>query len=586
MKNLSIILTSSSLILILFITTPSQAQEENKTKKTLGERFSTMAGKLMTQKSEGLSGIELNATLVSGLFDMRTEVSETKFYPPGTIEGDYAVSLTFTRFSGIGMVDLQGEITCDGEPLKPVGMGTFIKVFPTPSSTERRISIKAANGDDAEFIIKPIPEIEILNVNGQFAMPTIDLGEDLIIAFTNPPGSENTTVSVGLLSDFMGARTINYFAEVTPKEDVIKIPKESFSEAAIGAKLGGGQFNKGKNFLVLRRQSYLTGSKLGPEQRKGKLSTVALESAAYASWPVIVKGKQVEEEVLTELSFAGRFGPEKIGFEIHKPNALKGIPFSKASKFGLGTLVVDGTTFSMKTEVTNNVLDLVDYTGWSYTRYTTFKTETTVLQFPQLPAEHWNQLLEKFYTKLSALFQSKYNITFTDVNQITATKDYQFLFPINEVNDNVKVSRGYLQTRRMNPSKIGQSNTALTTVSNGENTLQRIMKEAGVDGLVNVEIHFRIGADKKKQVVLIPTVRLSIRGMDETLNNKYGIYAEGRLSFTDGVPFNEAALRNDPDVLLKILNVDRMIECIDYMISNLKKRETELGFEEIWMRKK
>ncbi|MBM3178520.1 MAG: hypothetical protein FJZ78_11010 [Bacteroidetes bacterium] len=354
-------------IFLLFLTLlPCTAQDENKKKKTLGERFSTMTGKLMTQKAEGLSGVEVNASVISGLFDMRTEASETKFYPPGTIEGDHAVALTFTKLSGIAMVDLQGKITCDGEPLKSVGLGTFIKVFPMPSYSPRRISIQAANGDEAEFLVNPVPEIEILNVNGQSVMPTIDLSEDLIIAFTNPPGSENTKVSVGLLSDFMGTRTINYFADVTAKEDVVKIPKESFNDATVSGKLGAGQFNKGKNFLVLRRQSYLTDSDLGPDQRKGKLASVTLESAAYASWPVIVKGKQVQEEVLTDLSFAGRFGPDKIGFEIHKPNARKGIPFSKASRFGLGTLVVNGTIFNLKTETTNSVWDLEDFTGWSY----------------------------------------------------------------------------------------------------------------------------------------------------------------------------------------------------------------------------
>ena len=75
----------------------SLAQEDDKTtnkkKKGIGERFSGLAGKLLTQKADNLSNVAVSTNVISGLFDMRTDATETKYYPAGTRKGDYAVSV-------------------------------------------------------------------------------------------------------------------------------------------------------------------------------------------------------------------------------------------------------------------------------------------------------------------------------------------------------------------------------------------------------------------------------------------------------------------------------------------------------------
>ena len=565
----------SSIAVFLLIPFLVLGQEENKKKKSLGERFSTMTGKLMTQKSDNLGGVSINASVVSGLFDMRTEVTETKFYPAGTREGDHAVAVTFMKASGIGMVDLQGEVTSDGEPMTPVGLGTFIKVYPEPGYLPRKLAIRSASGETATFILNPVPEIEIIGINGLTDMPIIDLAEDLTVSYINPPGSENTTVSAGLLTDFMGTRSINFFADFPAGEGTVTIPKESFSNASISGKLGAGQFNKGKNFLVLRRQVSLTDAELGPEQQKGPIASTTLQSVAYSSWPVIVKGKQ-EQGVITELSFAGKFSQEKIGYEVFKPNARTGIPFSRGSNFGLASLTVNGTLYKKETEVTSN--------SWEFgnTRYTRTTTVTTTLQFPQLPGIHWDNLLEAFYNKMTDLFREKYNIDFVAVERVTWTKDYKTLFPVEPVDTYVKLTKNYRDTRRTSPKKLGEAFAALNSSVTGENPMQLMMREAGIDGLVSVEINFRIATDKADRVVLIPSIDFAIRGMDENRDNKYGVYAEGTMTFQEGIPFNEKAVRDDANSLIKVLNVNQMIACLDHIIGNLKTRETEMGFDKIW----
>ena len=178
----------------------------NKKKKGIGERMSGLAGKLLTAKADNLSNVAISTNIISGIFDMRTEATETKYYPAGTQEGDYSVAFSFLKNQGAGMLDLKGEVTCDGVPMESVGLGSYVLVFKQPFTESKKISIKAENGDLAQFILKPIPEIQILTINNDKMLPILDLAEDITVEFTNPPGSENTVINAGMLTDIMGVR--------------------------------------------------------------------------------------------------------------------------------------------------------------------------------------------------------------------------------------------------------------------------------------------------------------------------------------------------------------------------------------------
>lgn len=568
-------------LLFLFISLACAAQkekkakDENTTKKSFGEKMGDLAGNLLTAKTDALDNVAVTISVINGVYDMRTKTSETKYFPEGTVEGDNAVSVTFFKNGGVGLYKLKGEVFLDGIPMEYLGVGSYVSMFKEPWSGTKKVTIKTESGDEAEFIVEAVPPIEIVSVNDDKILPFVDLGEDMTVEYTNPEGSEGTNVSVSLLTDIMGARAFNSFADFPAKNTKVTIPKEAFSSPEVTGRMNAGQFNKGANFLCLERVKKTEKSQLGSEQKPGDLSAVTIVQKSYSTWPVIVKGKQ-EHGIIAFLNFSGKFKDEKIGFEAHKPDAKTGIPFSRGSNFGLVSLTVNGKLYSKKTTSSSS--------SWTVgnTRYTQTTITTTILEFPQLSSAHWEYIMDDFYKRMTAFFKSDFNIDFVPVEKITSASNYNTLFNDAEINSDTKISQTYKNTKRSNPRSLGEFFKTLSSSQSSETPMNKMMRETGVDGLVSVEIDLQIGADEKNHVVLIPRVNFSIKGIDETKNNRNGTYAEGTITFRKGIPFNSDAVRADPANLAKTCNIDQLLACMQYLLTNLRDKEVAMGYDKIW----
>lgn len=577
------------LIIILLALLPlmCMAQEEKKKKKfkigmpkikkpnlRIGEKIGKLAGNLMTGKTDNLSETAPIATLTSGIYDPRTKTSEVKYLPKGTLEGDHIVAITFMKQEGIGMIEIEGEVTCNGQPMEYVGLGSYAYRFEEPLSGPTILNIKTSSGQEAQFTLKPIAEIEIISINDDPTIPIIDLTEDLKIKFTNPAEYDGTTINVGLLTDIAGARAFNYFADFPAKKNEVTIPKEAFSNLEISGAMGAGQVNKGNTYIVLERELIKEKSELASTQGLDLFTSATIQAKSYATKPVIVKGKQ-ENGIIASLEFSG--GHKKtLGYHIQKPNARTGLPFSRASNFGLLSLTINGKTYKKETESGSSSSSVGN------TRYTSSWTRTTTYEFPQLPDAYWDKVMDTFYQKMTAYFATGINVKFVPVETITSAPGYGHLFTDAEVNTEAKISRSYKNTKRASPSSIREVFSNLSSSKSTENPSSNMMKSAGIDGLVTAEISFDIGSNKDGKVVLLPTVKFNITGMDETKGNKQGTYANGYISYREGVPFNGDLAKSDPDYLVTILNVDNIISCMGFMIDNLKAKEVAMGYDAIW----
>ncbi|MBY0425303.1 MAG: hypothetical protein K2Q22_06680 [Cytophagales bacterium] len=339
MKKL--ILIFLSLISLLGFSQDDKKKSENKKTKNIGEKIGDFAGNLMVSKTDNLDNIALTISVVNGIYDMRTQTSEIKYLPEGSTEGDNFISISLFKNGGAGLYKLKGEVLCDGEPMESIGLGSYLIAFKEPWSGSKKITIKAEGGDVAEFVVKAIPPIEIVSMNKDKTLPIIDLADDLVLEYTNPKGSDSTEINAGLLTEVMGVRVFNNFANFPAKNSTVTIPSQSFSHLAVSGQLGAGQITKGANWFCLERVRRTEKSQLDSDQKPGDLPAVTILQKSYSSWPVIVKGKQ-DDGIITQLNFSGKFGNDKIGFEVYKPNARTGIPFSRASKFGLVSLVLNG----------------------------------------------------------------------------------------------------------------------------------------------------------------------------------------------------------------------------------------------------
>lgn len=562
-----------------------QAQDDEKKKINLkapklniGEKIGKLAGNVLTGKTAELEETSIMAGYIAGIYPPEIKTSEIKFFPETIREGDHAVSISFFKIGGAGLFQIEGEVTCNGEPMEYVGLGSYGKHFTTIPKEPQVIRVKTTTGDEASFTLKPIPGVEIVSINGETSLPILDLAEDIDLVYVNPPGSEGTRIRVSLVTDVMGARALNHFASFPVKElgeIKVKIPKEALANPEIAGAVGVGNFNKGENYLVVERELVTTSDKYGPDQNPGTAGASELKTLAYAAMPVIVKGKQ-EEGILASLRVTGKSEDKTLGYEFYKPNANSGIPLSKASKFGLVSFTMTANTFKEETSTSSSSWSVG---GTSYTRTT---VTTTTYKFPELPDASWDYVMDRIYKDVEAFFKSEYSITFVPVENVTSTPDYATLFPAEQENNAEVVRKSYKGTRRSNPKRLAEI-FAISTNPTADNPQNNMMKAAGeLDGLVSIELNLQVAANEKGNIVLIPRLMISVSGRDETNNSKLGRYVDGYVIRTTGEPFNEALLKSSKEELLRVCSHKQMIEAMKAGIATLRTKEIEMGYDKIW----
>ena len=575
------------LFLLFIFTQCLLAQESDEKKKfslkapkfNIREKIGELAGNLMTGKTAELEAASAKVAFICGTYPTEIKTSEAKFFPDNTIEGDYMTMVTFFKEGGMGLLEVEGEVLCDGEPMEYVGLGSYLKKYDYPPFNKPVISVKTSTGDQASFTLEEIPGVEILSVNGETTLPILDLSEDIVVEYLNPEGSEDTRIRVSLITDVAGARALNHFADFpVTKIGVVKvtIPKESLANPEIAGQLNAGQFNKGENWLVVEREKITAKDSYNAQQNPGQLASSELTTIAYATMSVVVKGKQ-EDGVLSSIKVAARSEDKTLGYEFYKPNANTGIPFSKASKFGLISFTMSAQTYKKEVEKSES-----SYTMGG-TQYTTTTTRTTTYEFPELPTEHWDYVMDKIYKDVEEFFQSEYNISFVPVEKVTSTPQYNTLFPETEINNSKIVRRSYKGTSRSTPRKLGDILGNISSNQTSDNPQVNMMKAAGdLDGLLSMEFTLQVGANEGGNVVMIPTMRISIAGRDETNNSKLGSYLDGFVVRTTGEAFSTEQLKNDKEELLRVCSHEQLLLAMKSGITTLREKEVALGYDKIW----
>lgn len=580
MKRYSI---SLLLIFFSFVVTAQDGEKKKFSLKapkfSIGEKIGKLAGNLMTGKTAELEVASVKLNYSCGIYPFEIKTSESKYFPKGTIEGDYIAAVTFFKEGGMGLLQIEGEVLSNGEPMEYVGLGSYIKRYDYTPDQAPVISVKTTSGDQASFALNDIASIQILSVNGEATLPILDLSEDIELEYYNPEGSEGTRISVSLVTDVMGARALNHFADFpVTKTGLIKvtIPKESLANPEIAGQLNTGQFNKGQNWLILEREQTTAKENYTAKQDPGQLASSEMRAVSYASLPVIVKGKQ-EEGVISSLRVAAKSEDKTIGYDLYKPNATTGIPFSCASKFGLISFTMSASTYKQESETSES-----SYTMGG-TKYTTTTTRTTTYQFPQLPEGHWDYVMDKIYNDVVAFFQTNYNIEFVPVENVTSTPQYAGLFPDGEKNNDKVVMQNYKGTSRSTPRKLGEILGNISSNQTSDNPQVNMMKAAGdLDGLLSMQLNLQVGANTDGNIVLIPTLRIAISGRDETNNSKLGKYLDGYVVRTTGNAFNGEALIKSPEELLKVCSHEELLMALKSGINTLRLKEVEMGYDKIW----
>jgi hypothetical protein len=572
----------SLLVLLLTITFSSYAQDEDDEKKkksgkkmNIGERFGKFAGDMLTSKTDELSVAVAKPIYYCGVFPMSVGTTAAKLMPENTVEGDHVISISFFKNEGAGLYKIKGDVLLNGQPMEYVGVGSYLATSREPF-VNPTIEIKTETGDHAALSLKAIPAIKLLKVNGEESLPVVDVSEDLEIEILNPPGAENTRIKVSLLADIMGVRSFNHFADFESGAAgvrKIKIPKQALANPEVSGQMNAGNYNKGENTLLVERILITENDKLGVDQDKGQLHSAELQSVSYGSMPVIVKGKQ---EGGLNLSLKVTGATSSAGFDFFKPNATTGIPLSQASTFGLTSLTLDGKTFKEDVFSSSSNWYGIGGTTVTYTHTTTYTYE-----FPQLPDEHWDYLMDYFYNAVVKLFKEKYNVNFVPVESITSTSQYSTLFKPEVANTKYVIKKSYKNTLRSSPQSLSEILGTISSNNTSNVPVVNMMKEVNVDGLLSMSLKLTVGGNQDKKVILSPELRISIIGRDENNSNKQGTYLAGLIT-AQGTPFNGDLVKKDKQALVAACSIPQVIEALDKALATMKKKEGEFGYDAIW----
>jgi len=544
------------------------------------EGIGNMTGNLMTGKTDMLDNVVLKVSYVSGMYAQDIETTEAKYIPDWVQEGDHLAFVSCFKNEGAGMLELKGGgMKMNGEEMHYHGLGSYGYFFQAIPTQPLTLDIEAAGGDHASFTLHPTVDIEILSVNGETSLPILDLAEDLQVEYYNPPGSEGTTVRVSLLTKVMGVTAFNHFADLKVSKvgnTKVTIPKEALANPEIAGQLNVGNFNKGENYLILEREVKTEKDEFDKMQNPGDVSAVELITKSYASFPVIVKGKQ-DEGVLVSLKVRAKSEDKTLGYEFYKPNANTGIPLSKASKFGLVSFTMEARTYSSETETNSS--------SWTVggTKYIRTTNTTTTLDFPELPEAHWEYAMDKIYNDVVDFFISEYNVEFVPVEDVTSTKEYSTLFEAKDNMSDRRVRRSYKDTKRTQPSSFSEIFGGMSSNFTADNPQVNMMKAAGdLDGLISMHMTLTIATNGDNNIVLIPSLSISVAGRDETRDDKQGKYLDGYVSRTVGEPYNESALKADKNELVRVCSVPQMMHAMKVGVSTLRAKEVEMGYDKIW----
>ena len=516
------------LALGMFAPVYGQKKEGGKKKKLnlrLGDKLGKLAGKMMTSGTTDLSEASLIIHYTNGIYTHEASLSADSFMPKGWQEGDDMVGLQFTKMDGLGMLNIEGKVALDGEIMESQGMGFYANIV---ENDPQSVSISTTTGQSAQFDIYDIADIKIKSVNGQTENIVVDIGEDLELELENGDSADGTMVKVALLTKVVGAKAFNVFAEFSSRDKVL-IPAESFSNPEIsGSVKGVGNFQQGANYLMVERYYY-------KDVDKQTLGAAEFWAHAYSSIPVTVTGKQ-KESVYGALKIKGEsnFDAGEIKYQMSKPNAKIGMPFSEGSQFGLASLRVRGTLFHQESSTTESTSGNIK----------TITTTTTTYDFPQLPDAFWEQLMENIYTDVQEIFSSEFGISFVPVESVTGSQYYAEFYEVEEENTNVKIKKSYKNTQNIFPEKLGDIMNSISTNLTHDKPEVNLMKDAKVDGLLTMTVDLQIAADNNDKIILVPRMSFNIMGLEEKYTFGITSYGQGGLNASDGVPFSESEFQN------------------------------------------
>ncbi|MES2544527.1 MAG: hypothetical protein V4548_06560 [Bacteroidota bacterium] len=413
--------------------------------------------------------------------------------------GDH-VAFTFMKKSGSGFLKLDGNVTVDGIPATYVTVGTY-SLFSLPSTAPRKVEITTTSGQKSSFVIEPYKRpVTVVSINGQTENISLDLTKDVVIELQSAAGFENAVLKVMLAINQASIKSQYAVCYIRNTGSKITVPASAFRNINIKP-AGEALYNYKKSYLSVGLETIENATDVQgqfPEVKytrsydDGKMVKITTEPNLNTG--LVAKGKETPADGEMEYDF-------------NKPNAFMSRPLDHMKKIGVLSFAMTGKTI-MENSVITQEKDLAK--GEAQT------TKTTTVTFPKQTDETWNGVLNKLYPQLTAIIQSELNTTITPVEATQKTVVYSAVTPYvkEDINNESEFSTSYKGARTI-------SSFAYSGGMSSNEVFDKLMKEAGVDGLVSFS--FSLNAAKEGDSgVMIPTLNFEILGKTNgTFGTKY-----------------------------------------------------------------
>ena len=514
-----------------------------------------MAAKLLTSKTADLTVASVQVRFIRNLYPAATQTTEVKAVPALWQDGANVAVISFLKREGIGMFEIDGTVTLNGEALVHMGSGVYGKILPADELSPQTFVVETVTGGRVEFTVEPLPAVGIAAVNGTRDGATVDMGTTFTVDLDNPPGTKDTNVGLKFLADAIGTRAF-YPVGTFQSHDQLALPSSIFGSSAVpNSKFG---FEKGANYLLVERSK----NHLVEDQPVGAAQVTSL------SWDTVPVTLEGEVKYFDNIKAEGEIetGNGTVTYGFSKPNATTGRPLATAKKFGLASLSVRGTL--RKQTVTESTSGNI------------VTTTTTTWQFPQLPDAFWDQLMENLYADVADLLEKRYGIEFIPVDQVTASSEYSKLEEINDENTTVEIERSYKGTKKLIPTSVSGLWGQVSSTFAADRPEARLIRELGVDGLVSITLDLDLPTDTEA-ITLRPIIGIRVTGTSGSDDGAQVSYFSGGASIDKGEPVREGDAQNI-NALNRIVRKDDLMAAIVKGLDGLEAQEKELGYDLIW----
>ena len=452
-------------------------------------RVGTMAAGLMTGSTDDLSEINYMVTYTDR--SVPTASGEASVNAISDWQGEAPlVSTTLFKRSGIGMLDLDGEVTLDGAPLPRTFPGSYSRFFDAPASGPLAVGFTTATGSES-FSVVPRPPVRIVRVNGGDPDgATIDLTRPLVLELDRS-ASDAADLRIALLGSTMGVKGF-WDVAVVAAADRIELP------ASIWTHTQGNPIDRGDNWL--RVEEYVR-----PETQatpNGGQAMVAAYASDYAA--VTVTGERADNLVgiarraAATLEGTVEADGREVAWTAVKPVAFQSPPLSRARRLALVTLMVEARGLSQSETSTS------ERSGGVGVTVTT--TTTRSRQFARLGDAFWQSLLTDLLAGITDGLDGHLDATILPVRDVVASPAYQRFGAVADENTASFVRHSYGGLRDLDALSF----TSLFEDASGPfgaARLDDLIRDLGVDGLIVAELALRMPGD---EFSLSPSLRFHV----------------------------------------------------------------------------